>query len=72
MLSFLHEDLMYYVNFDNTLQEVHNLAYFYHWGYEECISLPSTLRRVFNEKIRKQLKEESNGGNSSSNPSNSY
>lgn len=42
--------------------EVHNLAYFYHWGHKECWELPCTERRVFNDRIRKQLKAESNGG----------
>ena len=54
--------------------EIHNLAYFYHWGYSECWNLPCTERRLFNDRIRRQLKAESNGGNNSSNaPStNSY
>lgn len=47
--------------------EIHNLAYFYHWGYAECWNIPCTERRVFNDRIRKQLKAESNGGSNSGN-----
>lgn len=48
--------------------EIHNLAYFYHWGVRECWELPCTERRVFNDRIRKQLKAENNGGNNSGTP----
>ena len=45
--------------------EIHNLAYFYHWGSKECWDLPCTERRVFNDRIRKQIKAESDGGSDS-------
>ena len=55
------------------LNEIHNLAYFYHWGYAECWKIPSRERGVFNDRIIKQVKAENNGGNSGSKPSsNSY
>lgn len=49
-------------NIDNVIQEIHNLSYFYHWGYEECWRIPSKKRGVFNDRIIKQVKAESNSG----------
>lgn len=48
---------------DIVVQDIHNLAYFYHWGYDECWHMPCRERGVFNDRIRKQIKAENNGGN---------
>lgn len=64
-MSFVSEDVMCHTNLDNTIMEIHNLAYFYHWGREECWNIPCTERGVFNDKIRQQLKAESGGSNNS-------
>jgi len=40
------------------LIEIHNLAYHYHWGREECWNTPCHEREVFNDQIRRQLKAE--------------
>ena len=53
------EDILAHINIDVTLFEIHNLAYFYHWGREECWNSPITERRVFNNMIKQQLKAES-------------
>ena len=58
---------------DLTLGEIHILSYFYHWGYEECWSIPVSKRGVFVDRIRQQIKAESNGGSNSGNtPKSSY
>ena len=49
-------------NMDLVIQEIHNLSYFYHWGYEECWHIPSRERGVFNDRIIKQIKAENNSG----------
>ena len=64
-MSFVSEDILIHTDMDNTLIEVHNLAYFYHWSREECWNTPCTERGVFNDQIRKQLKAESGGSNNS-------
>lgn len=66
-LSFLSEDILIHSSIEATIMEIHNLAYFYHWGAKECWELPCSMRRVFNDRLRKQLKAESNGGSNSSN-----
>lgn len=66
-MSFVSEDIQCFINMDITLTEIHNLAYFYHWGREECWNMPCTERGVFNDLIRKQIKAE-NSGMSSSTP----
>ena len=67
-LSFISDDILAQVNMDMTLIEVHNLAYFYHWGREECWNTPCTERGVFNDQIRKQLNAESGSSNNSGTP----
>lgn len=49
-----------HTHMDIVLQEVHNLAYHYHWGREECWNTPCHEREVFNDQIRRQLKAEAN------------
>lgn len=68
----MSQDVLANSNIDNTIQEIHNLAYFYHWGYAECWHIPSRERGVFNDRIKKQIKAENNGGSSGSSPTNSY
>lgn len=68
-MSFVSDDIQAHTNIDLTLQEVHNLAYFYHWSKEECWNTPCTERGVFNDMIRHQLKVES-GSNNSGTPNN--
>ena len=67
-MSFVSEDILCHVNMDMTLMEIHNLAYFYHWGREECWNTPCTERGVFNDRIRQQLKAESGGSSNSGTP----
>ena len=67
-MSFVSADIQCHTNLDTTLLEVHNLAYFYHWSREECWNTPCTERGVFNDRIKRQLKAESNGGNNSGTP----
>lgn len=67
-MSFVSGDILIHTNMDLTLMEIHNLAYFYHWGREECWNTPCTERGVFNDRIRKQLKAESSGGSNSGTP----
>ena len=67
-MSFISDDILAQVNMDMTLIEVHNLAYFYHWGREECWNTPCTERGVFNDQIRKQLNAESGSSNNSGTP----
>ena len=69
--SFVSEDIVCHTNMNITLMEVHNLAYFYHWGREECWNMPCTERGVFNDLIRKQLKAESGSMNSGTSPKSS-
>lgn len=64
---FLGEDILINSPIELTLQEIHNLAYFYHWGRDECWNMPCTERGVFNDKIRQQLKAENESGNKSGN-----
>lgn len=69
-MSFISGDIGAHVNIELTVAEIHNLAYFYHWGRDECWNLPCTERGVFNDKIRQQLKAESKGGKNSGTPRN--
>lgn len=55
------DDILVHINMEQVLIEVHNLAYFYHWGRTECWDMPCTERGVFNDQIRRQLKAESEG-----------
>lgn len=64
-MSFVSEDILIHTNMDITLNEIHNLAYFYHWSREECWNTPCTERGVFNDQIRQQLKAESGGSSNS-------
>lgn len=70
VFSFVSNDIGSQINLDNTVREIHNLAYFYHWSREECWNIPCTERGVFNDQIRQQLKAE-NGSHGSSNSGNS-
>ena len=63
-MSFVSDDIAVHTNMDATLKEIHNLAYFYHWGREECWRTPCTERGVFNDMIKRQIKAESGGNNS--------
>lgn len=67
-MSFVSDDIICHTNMDMTLLEIHNLAYFYHWGREECWNTPCTERGVFNDRIRQQLKAESGSSNNSGTP----
>lgn len=69
-MSFVSEDITANTNINQTLIEVHNLSYFYHWGREECWNTPCRERGVFNDQIRMQLKAENgdNTGSSSNTP----
>ena len=69
-MSFVSADIDCHIDIDLTLKEIHNLAYFYHWGREECWNTPCTERGVFNDRIRQQLKAENGGSSSDSGTSN--
>ena len=69
-MSFVSDDILCHTNMDLTLIEIHNLAYFYHWGREECWNTPCTERGVFNDRIRQQLKAENGSGSTDSGTSN--
>lgn len=69
-MSFVSDDISCNTNMDLTLQEMHNLAYFYHWSREECWNTPVTERGAFNDKIRQQLKAESKGSSNNGTPKN--
>lgn len=72
-MSFVSDDVQCHTDIDVTLQEIHNLAYFYHWGREECWNTPCSERGVFNDQIRQQIKAESKGSSNSGTPNkNSY
>lgn len=60
------EDILIRSNLEVTLLEINNLAYFYHWGRDECWNTPCTERGVWNDRIKKQLKAESGGVTNSS------
>lgn len=60
-MIFVSEDIMCHVDIKQTLHEIHNLAYFYHWGREECWYTPCSERGAFNDLIKEQMKAESNG-----------
>lgn len=72
-MSFVSDDVQCHTDIDVTLQEIHNLAYFYHWGREECWNTPCSERGAFNDQIRQQIKAESKGSSNSGTPkTNSY
>ena len=45
---------------------MHNLAYFYHWGREECWNIPCTERGMWNDKIKQQVRAESSNSSKNS------
>lgn len=59
-MEFLSSNILANSNMDSVIQEIHNIAYIYHWGYEECWRIPSSKRGVFNDRIIKQIKAEYN------------
>ncbi len=58
-MSFVVDDISIHVNIEQTVLEIHQLSYFYHWGREECWNTPCTQRGVFIDQIKQQLKVES-------------
>lgn len=58
-MSFIVSDIEVNTNLDLTIHEIHNLAYFYHWSREQCWHCPCTERGVFNDRIKQQIKAES-------------
>ena len=65
-MSFICEDILAHTNIELTLQEIHQLSYFYHWCREECWNTPCTQRGVFIDLIKQQLKAENSGGKKNS------
>ena len=57
-MEFLSSNVLANSNMDSVIQEIHNIAYIYHWGYEECWRMPCRERGVFNDRIVKQIKFE--------------
>lgn len=71
-MSFVSDDISANTNIQQTLVEIHNLSYFYHWGREECWNTPCTERGVFNDQIKMQLKAENGSSTNSSSPTPKY
>jgi hypothetical protein len=65
-LSFVVNDMVANINIEKTIQEIHNLSYFYHWGRKECWNTPCSERGVFVDQIKMQIKAESGNSVSSS------
>lgn len=72
-VSFLGEEILLSSPIEVTLMEIHNLAYFYKWGREECWNCPCHERGMWNDRIKQQMKAELNSGTNSGNtPKSSY
>lgn len=72
-VAFLGEEILVLSPIDVTVMEIHNLAYFYHWGREELWNMPCTERGVWNDRIKQQIKAENKSSNNSGNtPKSSY
>lgn len=72
-VAFLGEEILVLSPIDVTVMEIHNLAYFYHWGREELWNMPCTERGVWNDRIKQQIKAENKSSNNSGNtPRSSY
>lgn len=67
-MSFVTNDILAHVDINTTYMEMHNLAYFYHWGRDECLHCPCSQRGVYNDQIKQQVKAESTGGKTSPTP----
>lgn len=65
-MSFVCEDIAVHTDINATVLEIHQLAYFYHWGREECWNTPCSQRGVFIDQIKQQIKLEN--GKSPSSP----
>ena len=68
-MPFIASDISATIDIEITVMEIHTLSYFYHWGREECWNTPCTLRGVFFDKIKQQIKAENSGTSSSPNQS---
>ena len=49
---------------DRVVEDIHILAYLYHWSFNECMNMPSSMRRVFADRALKQNKEENKAASS--------
>lgn len=67
-MDFVVSDVLANTNLELTIREIHNLAYFYHWGMNECWHCPCSLRGVFNDQIKQQLKAETEGSSKGGSP----
>lgn len=69
MWSRIHNYVPYFSTFggidslDKLYNDVHILAYFYHWGEKEILSLPIFKRKIYKELIEEQVKAENSDGN---------
>lgn len=61
----LGEDIFLHSPIQTALDEIHILAYFYHWNRTDCFNTPVTERGVFVDRIVKQIKLENNSGKNS-------
>lgn len=52
------EDILSHSPLTTTLNDIHTLSYFYHWGREECWKIPCTERGVWVDQVKLQLKAE--------------
>jgi hypothetical protein len=68
-LLFVSEGIEKSINIEATQVEIHVLAYFYHWGREECWNTPCRERGVFVDEIKQQVKAESGSSSSSTSKS---
>lgn len=73
-VAFLGEEILVNSPIEATLMEIHNLAYFYHWGREECWNCPCHERGMWNDRLKQQMKAENghSGNNSGNTPKSSY
>lgn len=68
MSVFLANDILANSPREQVIEDIHVLAYLYHWGAEECWKMPCQTRRVFVDRVIKQNKEENRGGKSGKHP----
>lgn len=58
-IPFLHEDFIFeeiYTRYELAHQEIHLLAFYYHWTEKEILSLPTTTRKRYAELIVQTIK----------------
>ena len=59
---FYANDILAHSPREAVIEEIHVLAYLYHWSAEECWNMPCTERRVFVDRVIRQNKAENQSG----------